>query len=157
MTGLVDPKSSSKRDAVKKLDDHHELYIIGLIYQCPTLQLQEIAYKVAEISGTEVSISTLCRLLARNGFTRKKIQNTALQRSLDFRALYMASIVTFTSSMFVWIDETGTDLKEMLRKYGYAIRGERVVCNRIQVRGRRISVIAAISTDGLLGVELDTG
>ena len=45
-----------------------------------------------------------------------------------------ASIVTFTNRMFVWIDETGTDLKEMLRKYGYAIRGERAVCNRIQVR-----------------------
>lgn len=156
-TGEVDPKSPSKRDAVRKLDDHHELYIIGLIFECPTLQLQEIACKVQEITGTEVSISTLCRLLRRHGFTRKKVQSVAQQRNLDFRALYMARIVTFTKDMFVWIDETGADLKEMLRRYGYALRGERAVCNRLQVRGQRISAIAAISTDGLLGVDLDTG
>ena len=156
-TGEVDPKSPPKRDDLRKLDEYHELYIIGLIFECPNLQLQEIAYKVEEITGTVVSTSTLCRLLGRHGFTRKKVQVVALQRSLDLRALYVASIFTFSRDMFVWIDETGSDLKEMLRRYGYALRGERAVCHRLQVRGQRISAIAAISSDGLLGVELTTG
>ena len=59
--------------------------------------------------------------------------------------------------MFIWIDETGSDLKEMLRRYGYTLRGEHAVCHRLQVRGQWISAIAAISSDGLLGVELTTG
>ena len=113
-TGEVDPKPPCKRDALRKLDEHHELYIIGLILECPNLQLQEVAYKVEEITGTVVSTSTLCRLLGRHGFTRKKILSVALQRSLDLRALYMASIFTFNRDMFVWIDETGSDLKEII-------------------------------------------
>ena len=47
---------------------------MGLILECPNLQLQEVAYKVEEITGTVVSTSTLCRLLGRHGFTHKKIQ-----------------------------------------------------------------------------------
>ena len=50
-----------------------------------------------------------------------KKYSVALQRSLGLWAQYMASIVTFTKDMFFWIDETGSDLKEMLRCYGYAI------------------------------------
>ena len=139
-TGEVDPKRPCKRDALRKLDDHHELYRIGLVFEYPMLHLQEIASNAEEITGTVVSTSILCRLLGCHGFTRKKVQSVALQRSLDLRALYMAN-VTFVKDMFVWVDETGSDLKEMLRRYGYALRGERAVCNRLQVRGQRVSAI----------------
>ncbi len=81
----------------------------------PELHLSE---KVDEISGTAVSISTLCRLLARHGFTHKKI---ALQRRVDFRASFMATASLFRKEMFVWVDETGSNLKDMLRLYGYAL------------------------------------
>ena len=37
----------------------------------------------------------------------------------------------------------------MLRSYSYALRGERAVCHRLQVRGQCISAVAAISS-GLL-------
>ena len=36
----------------------------------------------------------------------------------------MANVFTFSKEMFVFIDETGSKVKEMLRKYGYSIRGE---------------------------------
>ena len=74
-TGEVDPKSPGKRGELRKLDSHHELYMIGLVFECPTLHLQEIALKVEEITGTVVSTSTLCRLLGRHGFSRKKVQS----------------------------------------------------------------------------------
>ena len=93
-TGEVDHKSQPKRE--RKLDNHHELYIIGMILDCPTLQLPEIASKVEEISGTVVSTATLCRLLASYGMTRKKVQHVALQRCLDLGASFVASVFTFT-------------------------------------------------------------
>ena len=43
-TGEVDHKSQPKRE--HKLDSHHEIYIIGMILDSPTLQLSEIASKV---------------------------------------------------------------------------------------------------------------
>lgn len=54
--------------------------------------------------------------------------------------------------MFVWVDETGSDARDMLRKYGYAIRGERANVQRLFVRGNRVSSIAAISSIGLMDV-----
>ena len=125
-----------------------------MILDCPTLQLSEIASKVEEISGTVVSTSTLCRLLASYGMTHKKVQHVALQRCLDLRASFVANVFTFSKEMFVWIDETGSNMKDMLRKYGYVLRGERAVCPRLLVQGQRISSISAMSTEGILAVEL---
>ena len=55
--------------------------------------------------------------------------------------------------MFVWIDETGCDKKDLMRKYGYAMRGERAVRNQFLVRGKRVNAIAAISSQGLVAVD----
>ncbi len=44
-----------------------------------------------------------------------------------------------------------------IRKFGYALRGEPAVYHRLLVRGKRVSAIAAISSDGLVDVELTTG
>ena len=118
------------------------------------MQLSELASKVEEVSGTVVSTATLCRLIASYGMTRKKVQHVAQQRCLDYRASFVASVFTFSKEMFVWIDETGSNMKDMLRQYGYALRGERAVCNRLLVRGQRISSISAMSTEGILAVEL---
>ena len=84
-----------------KLDEHHQIYIIGLILNDSTLHLSELAEKVEEMTGTTVSLSTLCRLLSSHGLTRKKIQYVALQRRLDLRALFMAWIYVFNRNMFV--------------------------------------------------------
>ena len=118
----------------------------------PTLHLSEIAEKVREISGTVVSTSTLCRLLASHGFTRKKIQHVALQRRVDFRAKFMATVSLFRRDMFVWVDETGSDVKDMLRQYGYALCGERAVSRKLLVRGQRVSSVAAICSEGLVAL-----
>lgn len=156
-TGEVDPKHATRRDSLQKLDCHHRLYVVGLVLASPDLRLKEIVDKVLEITGVSVDISTICRLLAQHGFTRKKLQHVALQRTMELRSFFMASVYTFPTEMFVWIDESGSDSKDQLRRYGYALRGERAVCRRLLVRGRRVSAIAAISSDGLTALELTDG
>ena len=42
-------------------------------------------------------------------------------------------------------------------KFGYSLRGFPPVCHRLLARGKRISAIAAIRSEGILGVELTTG
>ncbi len=69
----------------------------------------------------------------------------------------MARALNFPSYMFVWIDETGSDARANIRKFGYAVIGEAPVYHRFLVRGKRISAIAAICTEGLIDVELTTG
>ena len=66
----------------------------------------------------------------------------------------MAQTFLFKREMFVWVDETGTDKRDQLRKYGYALRGTTPVYHRFLSRGDRVNAIAAITSSGLLTVEL---
>ena len=42
-------------------------------------------------------------------------------------------------------------------KFAYSVRGIGPVCHRIVIRGKRVSAIAAISNEELVGVELTYG
>ena len=156
-TGSVEAKKARKRPELCKLDYHHQLYVIGLVLDNPKLYLHEVCHHVKEITNTEVSPATICSLLASYGITRKKIQHVALQRRVEYRGLYIANISFFPKEVLVWVDETGCDNREMLRKFGYSIRGERAISQKLLVRGRRISAIAALSwTSGIIDVDLTT-
>ena len=155
ITGDVEPKlTNDSRRELRKLDDHMELFILGLILKKPSLYLSEVCDKVEEMSGIQVSQATICRLLKRHGLTRKRIRLVALQRSDSLRGSFISQVLLYKRDLFVWVDETGCDRRNCMRKYGYAIRGEAPKCHRILVRGQRISAIAAISTEGLVALDL---
>ena len=59
--------------------------------------------------------------------------------------------------MFIFIDETGSDNRNALRKYGYSLRGKTPVNHALLVRGERVSAIACMSSTGLLDVKTITG
>ena len=57
----------------------------------------------------------------------------------------------------IFIDETGCDRRNTLRKYGYGLRGKPVRCHKLLVRGERISVIAAMTVEGILELKVVHG
>ena len=150
-------RNGKRHTSNRKLDELHELYILGMLADNPGLYLNEITSRIKEATNIVVDGSTVCRLLHRNGFTRKKIVQTAKQRCIEYRAGYMADVFAYKKEMFVFIDETGSDSRDHIRRFGYAIQGEASVYHRWLARGKRISAIAAISCDGLLECELVTG
>lgn len=144
--GLAKPK-------VRKLNQSLELFVVGLILEKPGLYLSEINELVLQFSGISVSEATICRLFQRYGFTRKKMRSSALQRSAQLRGALMAHTILYTRDMLVWVDESGCDNRSTIRKFGYAINGQTPECHRFLARGKRISIIAAISSEGLVAAE----
>ena len=140
-TDDVQPNHQSERDG--KLDDCHELYVIGLLAENPSLYLMEICQLILQATNVSVSPATVCRLLKRNGFTRKKIVQVAKQRSSCYRGRFMAEVMQYPRNFFVWMDETGADGRDQIRKFGYAIRGIEPVYHRFLHRGIRIPALAA--------------
>ena len=51
--------------------------------------------------------------------------------------------------MFVFVDETGCDRRDAMRKFGYSLRGRHCVA-KLLVRGERVSAIGAITLNGIL-------
>ena len=56
----------------------------------------------------------------------------------------------YKADMFIFVDETGMDARDKIRKYGYGVRGKPPVVQKLLVRGQRFSLIAIMSTAGVL-------
>ena len=133
--------------------------IIGLIIESPSLYLHvsELCQAVEDVYGKCISPSAVCKVIHKHGFIRKKLQHAAKQRSLQYRGEYMAKIQMYHRDCFVFINETGCSNKDHTRRFGYAMRGESAVDHWWLHRGTRISAIAAMSTSGIVAVELMSG
>ena len=59
--------------------------------------------------------------------------------------------------MFVFVDESGADRRNILRKYGFSIQGKPATYQTLFGRGTRVSAIACMSSAGLLDVKTHTG
>ena len=57
----------------------------------------------------------------------------------------------------MWVDETGSDAGDHVRKYGYALKGMTPTSHRILARGQRVNAIAALSSNGIVAVDTITG
>lgn len=156
-TGDVEKRRNSSRPHIRVLTDYHEFFILGLLMDHPALQLEELCHIIAEATNLIVSPPTICRLLKRYGYTRKIIRRIALQRSVAVRSLYLAQSYMYDSRCFIWLDETGNDRRNFLRKYGYALRGERATKHTFLSRGKRVNAILGLSSTGIVTKLLHEG
>ena len=102
---------------------------MGLLFDDPSVYLSEICLKMMTLAGIDVSPATICHVIHRNGFTRKKIQQVALQRSVEHSGKFFAEIQFYNPNQFVWVDETGSDRRDQMRKFGYSLKSESPVCH----------------------------
>lgn len=71
--------------------------------------------------------------------------------------MLLHEIALYTPSMFVFVDETGSDRRDGIRKFGYSLRGQRCVATRLLARGERISAIGALTLNGMLSYQFIHG
>ena len=138
-TGKVDPVLSEQRRELRKLSVHEEIYTVGMVLEDPSMYLSEVCHELEEAMGVVVTPPTICRLLRRYGITQKKIQQVALQRCYTLRGAFMAQCLLFNPDQFVFIDETGSDARDHIRKYGYALAPAQN--KRLLSRGQRVNAI----------------
>ena len=127
--------------------------IIECVLENPDIYLKEISKHLLGTTGSTVSESSICRFLQRNKFSRKKLQHIAQQRNEQLRALFISDCALYSPEMMVFLDETGCDNRDSMRKYGYALRGHRATARRLLCRGKRVSSVAAIDVNGVLCVK----
>ena len=69
----------------------------------------------------------------------------------------MAHISIYDPAMLIWIDETGCDRRNTVRKFGYSIRGMPICDKRILARRVRYSAIPIMSLSGIHDVYITEG
>ncbi len=128
-----------------KLSDVDKYLIVSAAIDKPGIYLSEIKQKLLEEHGTDVSISSICKFFHKEaGFTRQKMVITAKQQSDALRVEYLMDMSVFSgdSKYFIFIDETGTDGRDRIRQFGYSLRGNPAVSNKLLFRGNRVSALA---------------
>jgi hypothetical protein len=89
----------------------------------------------------------------KSGFTRQRLHAVATQQDAVLREQFIVDVSLYSPDMFVYIDETGADRRNQLRKYGYSLRGMPAVSKSLFYRGKRISAISCMSINGILDVK----
>ena len=157
-TGSLKKTTYPKDKAYRKLTPTAQMLILHIVVEKPGILLHEIQNQLLEVLLLEVNISTICRFLHESGFTRQKLRYVALQRDDYLRQKFICDNMSiYDPHMLIFLDETGADRRNLLRKYGYSIRGKPAQKHTLLVRGERVSGIAMISTSGLLDVSVVKG
>ena len=60
-------------------------------------------------------------------------------------------------AFFIWVEETGCDQRTSLRRMAYGVRGATPENVMLQVRGKRLSAIAAMTVRGIEDVVINEG
>ena len=102
----------------KTLTALDKFVILEAVINRPAIHLCEIQRLVEQTTGTTTSESAICC------FSRKKLQRVARQRSEDLRAQFTSDCSLYSPEMLVFIDETGSDRRHAMRKFGYSLVGK---------------------------------
>jgi transposase len=108
----------------------------------------------------DISEHKIGRLLRDMTYTRKRLKRTPLERNskriIQQRQIYCDKISKIPKENFLCIDETGFNLHTSC-SYGYLPEGQPAFTKVPANRGRNLSLIAAISTQGLVAYALVDG
>ena len=85
------------------------------------------------------------------------MHHVALQRSDTLRAQFLATISMYDPSVLVWLDESGDDRRNTIRKQAYSFRGMPLADHRILARGIIYSAIPIMSLEGIHDVFITEG
>ena len=69
----------------------------------------------------------------------------------------MSEISVYDPEMTIWVDESGCDKRNSLRKFAYNLRGMPPTDCSLLVRGTRYSAITAATVNGVTDVQLVEG
>jgi len=104
----------------------------------------------------DVDISTICFYFTKVWiYLTETVQRCPAARHVQFlQQQFICHMSAYNTDI---IDETGSDNKNALLKYGYSLRGKTPVNHALLVRGERVSAIACMSLAGLLDVKTING
>ncbi|GBB83339.1 hypothetical protein RclHR1_10070001 [Rhizophagus clarus] len=143
----------------KKLFNRNDMYILrSLIKDKVNWYLDELTHEMENLTGKRASISILWRSLRYLGITRKKLQKEAYEKSEIIRAHYLGIIgESYISNQLIFIDESAKDERSLSRFYRYSSQNIRACKKVVFVRGKRYTILPALTLDGFVAIDIFEG
>ena len=130
--------------AFRKLTASAQLLILHLYsYEKPKHIFLWDTTEAAFRTTTKVDVSILCRYLHSSGLTHQRLCQVAIQRDEFTPQQCIPEVSVYKSEILVFLDETGADQRNTLRKYGYNLQGIPLKNNALWVWGEHVNVHAS--------------
>ena len=141
-TGSVSKKPYPKDKTFRKLTTPAQLLILHLVLEKPGIYLYEIQRDLVDVLQLQVDTSTICKFLHQSGFTHQKLWLVVFQRDNFLRQKFALDVSLYRPDMLIFLDEIGSDRRNILRKYGYSMRGKTPQNHKLLARGEHLSTMA---------------
>lgn len=138
--------------SLKRFTIAHRQWILSYYQAHPLAYLDEAQDAFKEAHRTTISKSSVWRLAHAAGLTWKVLERRAMHiKERDvLRFVQELSIVDWSHHNLVFLDEVSFDNRGMIRKRGYALRGQKVAIRGDFQRKPRISILAFIGVNGII-------
>ena len=135
-----------------------ENFIHSLVKARPSIYLDEIQQELDSVCGVFVSLTTISRTLMRMQISKKSLSRQAAERNEELWTLWELELTQLDDpDLFVFIDESAVDNKTVQRSQGWSAAGGRSVSRCTFLRGKRHSILPALSSDGIIALEIFEG
>ena len=84
-TGTVTKRQYNRDNLPRKVNHAIELVALHIVLEHPGIYLREIQCKIEYLTGSNLSLSTICHLLHEQNFSRTKMRMVARQRAMQQR------------------------------------------------------------------------
>ena len=118
--------------------------------QRPGILLWEIKAVVCCVLRIEEEESTICKFLHSQGFTQQKTQIVAKQSDEFEFCRYGTELTIYKADMFIFLDETGCNRRNAMRRYVYSWRRQPARTHKLLVRNQHLNLITFMSIEGIL-------
>jgi transposase len=150
--GSFSTENQEKSKNLRKIQEEHRDWIEQKFKINPMLYLEDAKKMFEKHFGVEISRSTICRILAERGYSRKHIERLAIQIKKGEIIHFFNEMSCFHWDLFslLFLDEVSFDNRDLLRTYGYAIIGEKIIHRGAFIRQPRLSLFCFLHQQGIL-------
>ncbi|TPX50395.1 hypothetical protein CcCBS67573_g10096 [Chytriomyces confervae] len=134
------------------LSGSHHQHLQALLQIRKDLYLEELVKEMEMATGQKVSIATMWQCLRRLRLTKKAVECNEHER-----LKFLLFIGQFEAEQLVFADESAVNRKTLERNWGWNYVGRRAAHHAPFVRGKKHSVVAAISLDGYVSFSVIDG
>ena len=141
-------KTAERLDAnvnPRKYNEEKKIFILDCYKKCPCSFLDEVRDNFIKQYRMNISTQTIWRIITNAGLTRKVIERRAIEISVRDIIRFCKDLeslpLKWTCYNLLFLDEVGFDNRDMFRKRGYAIKGQRIVYRGEFRRKERCSLL----------------
>jgi transposase len=156
--GQIENPYTAPRHGRRIITTADEDFIRSLTRARPSIYLDEIQHELESVRGVFVSVATISRTLVRMGVSKKSLSRSAAERNEELRTLWELELPRLNDpDLFVFLDESAVDNKTVQRSSGWSAVGGQSAVRSTFLRGKRHSILPALSSEGIVALEIIEG